>query len=280
MPLYAHASDIHLDHLHSEAEVVAFAKKLVANSPAAVLLTGDISIANGLTYHLMVLEREIQRPIFFVLGNHDFYGSTIDAVREQMKNLTNGTQFLKYLPMSPYTSITKDTALVGHDGWYDAGHGDAQHSRFMMTDWFAIGDFVKYSGGQNMVQSGRLLDKIGLIGRAKVLAHEATTHVQEGIKQAARHHKNIVVMTHFPPFIETHLHRGAPPDAHSAPWYTNKMMGQMLTAAAAAYPNNSFTILSGHTHGKATAQIAPNMVAHVAGAEYGSPALSSMFNLP
>lgn len=280
MTLYVHASDIHLDHLQSDAQVVDFAQKIKARSPSALLLTGDISIARGLPYHMMLLERELQRPIFFVLGNHDYYGSSIAQVREQMKNLSNSSQFLRYLPTLPCVTLSKTTALVGHDGWYDALHGDAVRSNFLMTDWFAISDFVKFSGGQAMVQAGRILDKAGLIAHAQSLAKAGVEHVQEGIKQAAKHHKNIVVMTHFPPWIEAHVYRGAPPDAHSAPWYTSKLMGTMLSAAAKAFPNVNFTVLAGHTHGKADVRIAQNMMCHVSAAQYGSPEVNVVLDLP
>lgn len=279
MPRYAHISDIHLDHLNSEAQVVAFAQTLIAQSPTAVFLTGDITVANGLVYHLMVLEREMQRPIYFVLGNHDFYGSSIDKVREEMKNLTNSSQFLRYMPNMPYIALSKDTALVGHDGWYDATAGDPVGSQFMMTDWYAIQDFVKHSGGKGAVQSGRLLDKTGLIMLSRQLAKASVDHVFEGIKQASKHHKKIVVLTHFPPFVEGHIYKGKRGDGHALPWYTNQAMGAMLISAAKTFPNISFTVLAGHTHGKAEFHPASNLVLHVADAEYGSPKLNAIIDL-
>ncbi len=280
MPRFAHISDIHLDHLHEEADVVAFAQKIIMQSPAAVFLTGDITVAKGLTYHLTVLERELKRPIYFVLGNHDFYGSSIDVVREQMKNLTNSSQFLRYMPNVPYVALSKDTALVGHDGWYDATAGDPVGSQFMMTDWYAIQDFVKFSGGQRIMQSGGLLDKPGLIAHAKKLSKASVDHVHDGIKQASRHYKNIVVMTHFPRFVVGHFYRGRPADGHALPWYTNQVMGSMLLSAAKTFPNIKFTVFAGHTHGKADVNPASNLSLHVADAEYGSPKVNMIVDLP
>lgn len=268
MAKYAWCTDPHLDHLNEDqARLINFSRELIASNPDGVLITGDISVSRKLVYHLQALEQVVRRPIFFVLGNHDYYGADIAALRKGMKDLTNQSQFLKYVPTTPYVALTPGTALVGADGWYDALYGDWQNSSFAMTDWTAIHDFLQVNG-----------NKATIVGLARKLAHEAVTHVQEGIKQAVRYHKNIIVMTHYPPYPESHVHEGKVGDRFAMPWFTSKFMGDMLTAAAKAYPATSFTVLCGHTHGAWSGQPYPNMRLHVGGAEYGAPRVAGIID--
>lgn len=272
MSKYVWASDIHLDHIDDDAKLVEFANSLVVSDPVGVFLTGDISNANRLVYHLSVLERVVQRPVFFVLGNHDYFYGDIESVRKSMRQVSNMSQYLKYMPLSSYVALSPATALVGHDGWYDAVYGDGDRSRFLMNDWSLIKDYVPASGGgQYMNMMKGVKDKAEVIAISRRLAHEGVTHIMNGIKSAVRYHKNVVVLTHYPPFRESHIYNGAIGDAEAQPWFTSGMMGTMLLDAAKAFPAVSFTVLAGHTHGLYAGQPLPNLKVNVAGARYGRP---------
>lgn len=279
MAKYAWCSDIHLDHLINELQIEEFANQLINDNPAGIFVTGDISNAKQLVYHLSVLERNTQRPTYFVLGNHDYYGGSIDDVRKSMRELSNISPFLKYMPTLPYLGLSPTTALVGHDGWYDALNGDWQKSRFIMSDWGYIHDFVPHSGGPRFLDVGNVAAKGAIVSLSRKLAHAGVMHVMEGIKSAVRYHKNVIVLTHFPPFAESHIHEGKVGDDYAQPWFTSKLMGDMMLDAARAYPNVNFTVLSGHTHGKYDGEFGKNLRVHVAGAEYGQPRLASMIEV-
>jgi predicted phosphohydrolase len=269
MATYAWATDIHLDHLGDDQQkLIKFGESLIQGNPTGILLTGDISVARKLTYHLSAVEKIVQRPIYFVLGNHDYYGGTLEPVRKAMRELTNLSPFLRYMPTMPYLGITQSTAIVGHDGWYDALLGDWQNSNFQMSDWTAIGDFIPVNG-----------NKATIVTLARKLAHEGVQHVHNGIKQAVRYHKNIVVLTHFPPFPQCHVYQGKQGDAGAMPWFTSKFMGDMLMDASKAFPQCNFTVMCGHTHGKWDGQITPNLTVHVGAADYGSPMLQGTIDL-
>lgn len=279
---FAWCSDIHLDFVDDEdnSRLISFANELKEKDPDGIFVTGDISNSSRLVYHLSVLEREVGRPIHFVLGNHDFYGSSIEEVRKAMHKVSNISQFLKYVPLTSYTVLTPQTALVGHDGWYDGLHGDADRSEFVMTDWFAIKDFVKCSGGEQYMRAAhQVKNKAELLALIRCMSREATIHVMNGIKQAAARHKNIIVLTHVPPFAEAHMHNGRLGDDNAMPWFTSKMMGDMLLDAARSYPTVNFTVLAGHTHGEYAGKPARNMRVMIAGADYGRPKLASMIEV-
>src|SRR5581483_327042 len=271
MAKFAWATDIHLDHLGDDRQrIIQFGESLVQQAPTGVFLTGDFSVAKLLAYHLGALEQICKRPIYFVLGNHDYYGARVEEVRRLMKDLTNASPFLRYLPTVPYVALngpglSGQTAVLGHDGWYDALYGDWQNSSFDMLDWHAIHDFIEVNGSKATIAS-----------LARKYAHEGVTYVQNSIKQAVRYHKNLVILTHYPPFAQAHVHEGRPGEPHVMPWFTSKMMGDMLMDAARAYPAVTFTVLAGHTHGKYEGKILPNLRVMVGGAEYGHPGLAGL----
>ena len=267
MAKYAWATDVHLDFLSNRPQdLITFAESLIKHdNPTGIFLTGDISTAKSVIYHLSAIEKVVQRPIYFVLGNHDYYGSSVELVRKAMRELTNVSPFLRYMPTMPYYALTPSTAVIGHDGWYDAHHGDWQNSAFQMNDWTAIRDFHDVHG-----------NKASIVGVARKLAHEGVTHVHNAIKQAVRYHKNVIILTHVPPFRESHIYQGKVGDDFAQPWFTSKMMGDMLLDAAKSFPSHSFTVLAGHTHGKYSGKIRDNLMVNVGGAEYYTPALQGL----
>lgn len=272
----AWATDIHLDFLNDEARVIQFAESVKALGADGLVLTGDISVADQLVLHLSMLERVIQLPINFVLGNHDYYGGSIDVVRKQMKEVSNMSGFLKYLPTTPYVVLSPSTALVGHDGWYDALHGNYRTSSFVMSDWMRIWDFVE-TGAAKSLQVGNHAAAVGaVVPKARELAHVGVQHVHDGIKAAVRYHTNVIVATHFPPFEESHQFQGQRGGPDAMPWYTSKMMGDVLRQAATAFPAVQFTVLSGHTHGEFRKRIMPNLMCHVGAATYGQPSIADV----
>lgn len=270
MAKYAWATDIHLDFLANRPqELITFAESLIKDGPTGIFLTGDISTAKNVVYHLSALEKVVQRPIYFVLGNHDYYGSSIEQVRKTMRELSNASPFLRYMPTMPYYGLSPSTAVIGHDGWYDGYYGDWQTSSFGMNDWSAIHEFREVQG-----------NKATIVSVARKLAHEGVTHCHNAIKQAVRYHKNIVLLTHIPPFRESHIFQGKIGDDNTQPWFTSKMMGDMLLDASKAFPSHTFTVLAGHTHGKYSGKIKDNLIVNVGGAEYYQPALQGLVEVP
>lgn len=231
-----------------------------------------------IVYHLSILEKYVQRPIYYTAGNHDYYGGSIESVRKQLKELSGISPYIKYLSEMQYVSLTKNTGLVGHDGWYDVMNGNIE-SRFLMYDWAYIHDFIPHSGGPKFIGNGNLLNRGSIIALARKLAHESVIHVQLGIKAALRQHKNIIILTHIPPFVEAHQFQGKKGDDNASPYYTSKLMGLMLKDVAAANPNVKFSVYCGHTHGKWSGNILPNLVCNVGESEYNVPMIQRVVDV-
>jgi len=273
MPRIAWCTDIHLDFLNDNPEkLIKFCESLAKQPCEGILITGDISNKNNLVYQLSVMERIVQRPLYFVLGNHDFYGGSIEGVREEMNNVCGMSQYMKYLSGVPYVVLSPTTALVGHDGWYDAGYGDVGQTSFIMNDWLKIADFAR----ERLVSPYMIPNYGRIVEIARNLARVGVNHVMKGIKAAAKYHKHIIIATHFPPFDECNVHEGKSASPGHKPWYSSKMMGDMLRQAAAAYPSVKFEVFCGHTHGKTDAIITQNMNCHVGGSEYNNPKLQNI----
>lgn len=268
---YAWATDIHLNFLETQA-VIDFATALGQTGCTGVFLTGDISHAPQLIYHLSIIDKILQRPVYFVLGNHDFYNGNIEQVRKTAREISNLSPFLKYLGDVNYAPITTATALVGHDGWYDAQYGDWKRSTMALNDWHLIHEFVNEGGS---------ISNLGpVVSLSRKLAHEAVTHIRDGIKAAVRYHKNIVILTHVPPFRETCMHEGKPGEVGSIPWFSCKMLGDMLMDAAEAFKAVNFTVLCGHTHSRAQVKVTDNLSVYVGEAEYHRPRMEQLIALP
>jgi len=82
----AWATDIHLDH----ASEVARRKfcQYVKDQADALVVTGDIAKSHILGSALESLATLTDRPVYFVLGNHDFYRGSVASTRSAVVTRT------------------------------------------------------------------------------------------------------------------------------------------------------------------------------------------------
>lgn len=272
------ATDIHLDFItnpkfpeSSKKNIDVFCDLVKSENSDALILSGDISLASYLQDHLFALESRLRMPIYFVLGNHDFWGGSFAGVRRAATNVANASDYLKYLSSVPYIPVSPGVALVGHDGWYDGLYGNPYATIVTMNDWSMISDFYKSSHGDN---SG--LDEV--LKTSQVQSYLSTRHVAEGIKKAIRQQSldKIIIVTHVPPFT-------APLDLRNDfkesiyPWYASKMMGDMILSAAKNNPHIDFEVFCGHVHTKFDGRISSNVYLHSGHAEYSKPLVQNTF---
>ena len=76
-------TDIHLNFLKPLA-LKRFYERVRAEQPGVLLVTGDIGEADSVVR--FVTELAQIAPIYFVLGNHDYYRSSIAAVRGAVRD--------------------------------------------------------------------------------------------------------------------------------------------------------------------------------------------------
>jgi predicted MPP superfamily phosphohydrolase len=275
---FAWSTDIHLDVLELQrnaAAVVEFAKRLSESSPDFIVISGDISIASELPRHLDILEEHSQVPIYFVCGNHDFYGGEIQTVRDIIKVRCEASRKLNYLTQANVIKISDETALIGHDGWYDAHFGEPKTSNIVMNDWLQINDFVNagaaFRGAKIRSTVGSFANIPIVTSLSRRFAHAAAEHIKKMADLAAKSYKSVIIVTHVPPWLAAHDPRNPKSNPASLPWYTSKMMGDAIEEVAARNRHVKFNVLCGHTHGRVSVPITTNVMCHVGMADYGRP---------
>jgi 3',5'-cyclic AMP phosphodiesterase CpdA len=260
---YAWLTDIHLEFLR-DRKAARFIAGLATKDIDGLFLTGDISTASKLEFHLRLFEDIFKGPVYFVLGNHDYYGGAIETVRKATEAFCRRSDRLYWLPAAGVFELSRDTCLVGHDGWADGRFGNYEKSRIMLNDYLKIHNFVQVGG----------VGRLALLNR---LGDQAAEYFQNILPEALAKYNHVFVLTHVPPSKEACCHNGALSDDNWLPHFACQAVGDVLVKFMAAHPNRKMTVLCGHTHSSCQAEILPNLQVKTGGAEYGSPAIQEIF---
>ncbi len=259
-------TDIHLNFIDANARK-KFYQEIINMESDGILISGDIAEAPSIKDILQELADFIEKPIYFVLGNHDYYRGKISEVRSEMTALTAANKYLFWLPASDPLRLDNDTFLVGQDGWADGRFGDYQNSRVVLNDSKMIADLFQE----------KILGKYQLLDKMQQLADADATRLRNDLEQAvSQNPKKIVVLTHVPPFREACLHEGKISDDSWLPYFSSKVMGDILMQSAQQNLSIDFLVLCGHTHSKTTYQPIDNLTIEVGGAEYCQPVIQKV----
>ena len=212
------------------------------------------------------------KPVWFVLGNHDLYHGNAYEAAEIARSMTARTENLAiWLTESKPVELAPDLALVGNDGWYDGQLGAGSRSRVLLVDWDIIGDFR----GRFFNERNRLILN---------MAEEKTAQAKESLLLALEAgYSKIIFATHVSPFRESSWHNGHVSGEDWLPWFSSKVMGDMLLEVAKNYPNARILVLCGHCHSRGRYEAAPNLTVLTGKAEYGVPRVEMLLdplNLP
>lgn len=258
-------TDPHLNFL-PWGEVEAFCRRL-ANAPVdAYLISGDIGEADSVERYLALLVRHLARPIFFVLGNHDYYGGGIAALRERVSSLCRATPRLRWLPSAGVVELAPEVALVGCDGWADGRYGDYAGSRVMLTDYQVIADLA-----------GRA--PLARLAKLHQLGDDAASSLAGVLPSALDRYRRVLLLTHVPPFPEACRHEGRLQGDDWLPHMACRAVGDLLLATMRARPDREVTVLCGHTHSAASVAPLPNLMVRCGAAAYGAPAIQEVLDV-
>lgn len=89
-------TDVHLNFV-TPRHVDALCRGVLDAGADAVLLGGDVGEAPDLVERLEGLDARLGLPLYFVLGNHDFYRGAISRVRAGIATLCARSPRLVYL---------------------------------------------------------------------------------------------------------------------------------------------------------------------------------------
>jgi len=255
-------TDIHLNFVPFDER-----QRLYSSIAAdGVLISGDIAEAPGVGEMLLEMKRMLDVPIYFVLGNHDFYRSSFADVHARMRALTANLTNLIWLTDSAPQLLSDNTAAIGEDGWADGRLGDYANSRVMLNDYFLITDFIGLSPSARLTLMNRLAD-------------EAAAKVSKKLREACSLRRRVILVTHVPPFRESCWYEGKPSNDEWLPHFASKAMGDAIVDVMDGHPANELLVLCGHTHGAGIVQIRPNLMVKTGGAVYRRPEIQEVFDL-
>ncbi len=259
-------TDIHLNFVDIPGRERLY-ESILESACEAVLLTGDTAEGPSLRRYMVEMERSLELPIFFVLGNHDFYHDSVRRVRSRVEALCEQSPFLRWMPKAGAVVLCPGTVLLGHDGWADGRYGDYFGSNLALNDYICIHELRNITKGDRLRQM-------------QSLAGTSANYLRTKLPGALRKYRNVVLLTHTPPFREACRHEGRPSDEGSLPHFASKAMGDVLRGAMEARPNKFLTVLCGHTHSEAHPAILPNLRVYAGEARYRDPEIQGILVVP
>lgn len=260
------ASDVHLNFLDLSSRQ-QFYQKLKKVKGDNIIISGDIGESQNVHNYLKEIQEYTGKNLFFVLGNHDYYDSSLKKVRKEMEQYKNK---IYYLP-NGFVKLDDQTALVGVDGWGDGRNGDYEYSRLTMSDWLYIKELNKaYLKGREALL--KALQEV-----ADGDARELAKNVLEALKLPSI--KRIIISTHVPPLEESCLYAGKKSTSDGLPFFSSQCLEKTIIPIVEKFPNIDFLWLSGHTHSRSFVQKRPNLVVKVAHSQYFHPQIEDIINV-
>lgn len=261
-------TDIHLNFVGTQ-HIEAFLNRVQTLSVDAVLITGDIGEASSMGDYLQRIAAHLKRPIYFILGNHDYYYGSIANVRAQARRLSQTNPLLHWLPEVGVIPLSDHGALVGHGGWADGGYGNFLASPVVLNDYKLIAELAL------------LPDRPALLGALQRLGNAGAQTLRKHLQQALAQYPRVLVALHAPPFQETCWHEGRTPDDSDPylPHFTCKACGDVLRELATTHPDKELLVLCGHTHGSGDVQVLPNLRVITGGAVYEHPVVQRVLRI-
>lgn len=261
-------TDIHVNFLNAHKRESFYSSLRLSKRPDVVVISGDIAESDSWMPVVYDIHRYTQIPVYFVLGNHDYYGSSISKERNRARRLSHPD--VKYLPANP-SRFSNGVVIVGADGWGDTRSGDFGSGRVRLND-------------ENYIEELRNASKHGreALGKAmREIARRDTLKLSKQIVEALKRPaaKTIVVVTHVPPWAEASRYQGKISGENFRPFFVNQQLGQVLKLFALTNPKVRFIVLAGHTHGEYYKKMAENLEVYVGGAEYFYPKIANIIEV-
>lgn len=253
-------TDVHLNFLDGP-RLAGFLATVKRQAPDVLLVTGDTAESYDI---ITAIDRmSAIAPLYFVLGNHDFYRSSIAEVRDRAR-ATN-----RWLPSLGPVRLTDATTLVGVDGWGDARCGD-RASQVTLADWRLIRDL------QGLTTPARI-DALQALGAQEAAALRDQLATLEPPRE-------LIVLTHVPPFAEACWYNGKQSSPDWLPWFSCIAVGDALLDYARRTPTAKITVLCGHTHGRGEYRAADNLLVRTGGwapgeTDYGNPVVQASWSI-
>jgi len=243
---YLWFTDTHLNRVNLIKKML-FIRHILKENPKAVFLTGDISTGMFLYYDLYLLATFVKCPIYFVLGNHDYWNSSIDKTHEKIKELCKKFPHLIWLSQSNAIALNDEAVIIGDEGWFDGWNGNTDYLKLTL-DQYLIEDFRKYKSIDEKLVCWREMATKSSFN----IEHKLCKALDDG-------YKTIYIVTHFPPWIEATRDRGTVLEQFWLPYNTNVSMGKTIERVMSKYTKSKVIVLCGHIHADTIIHVSSNI---------------------
>ncbi len=259
-------SDLHLD-LASAKSCHKLLCDLKYTEYDAAVITGDTAASATLTQHLgAIADASFPRDVYVVLGNHDFFGSSIYTTLSEVRMLCHKITNLHHLQDHGVVRLNNHTVLIGHHGWADARTGWGHNTCIKSPDHWCIDEF-------------RELDQAKRFELMAELGNASTRWIRQHLNTAIRKAETLIVATHVPAFQTSAWFNGTPCGPCHTPHYVHSSLGGLLIGTARNNREKHFLALSGHTHSAMSEHVLDNLESWVAGTTKGRPQIQNIITL-
>lgn len=265
----AWATDIHFDHARGtiiDSFFNSVKSSLAGHNLVGLVITGDISNSSDLERHLCLISESVDIPVYFVLGNHDAYGSSIGHARDIARNVSKKKSNMFFLDGSKAYMITDKTCVVGVNGWADARTGNFMRVPDLLADYHLVAD-LKH------INIPKLREK-----KLNQLGDENANRLRRSLETVPEEAEEVIIATHVPPWREACWHEGEISDDTWSPHFTCIAVGQEIERYADE-SGKSITVLCGHTHGEGDVKIKDNIRSLTGYAKYQNPSLCDLVKI-
>lgn len=257
-------SDLHLDQA-GDFSRWSFLSQLSLSEAEGFVLTGDIAHSGQLEVRLRELAQAVApRPMFFVLGNHDYYFSSMPKVTKIVASVCARERNLVHLGNGEIVLLGRSSALIGHQGWADGRSGWGDRTVVKSPDHEWIDDFRTVSNSARFGAMARLSD-------------ESAAYFRRLLPYCLRRFEAVLAATHVPPFLQAAIHAGSPCGPTHQPHFCNLALGRALWNLATGF-SGRLKVLCGHTHSGASIDFA-GIEVRAAHAVRGCPEIQKVFSL-
>jgi Icc protein len=269
----AWVTDPHFNFVN-EKEIHQFVESINTINPDCVVITGDITDARLLNGTLELIRNTLDIPVYFNLGNHDFYHGSFEDIRKMVSKKCKDSKILNYFGTSGIIQIDEKTCMFGEDCIGDGKNGDFQHSlksEVFLNDYRYINELAGYTFAADWIGLEKELNRRG---------EESAKMVQWYLDEAIRKgFTDLYMFTHVPVFPSVCRHQKSQSDERWTPHYSCKSVGDVVEKFMKEHPECHIQIFSGHTHTSAIKQMTENICCTVGGAEYSDPKIQMIIEI-
>ncbi len=169
-------------------------------------------------------------------------------------------------PAAGPQKLGKDTILLGQDSWADGRLGDYANSRVVLNDSRMIADLFQ----------AKIISKYQLLDKMQQLADADAKKLEKNLFEAiVNKPKKIITLIHVPPFKETCMYEGKISNDDWLPYFSSKIIGDVLIKFSNKNPDIEFQVLCGHTHSEAHYRL-DNLTVRAGMAKYYQPIIQKL----